>query len=183
MTETTTPARTNPKAWVSLLLGLLSPPTFGATGIFAFFIGLAALRQINRSDGAQKGARAAIGGMLLGVAGIVLFFLGLGVIGLDAAVAAIGQHRQQDIASHPVAEQLASLLFQRGAFTAGNTSAPALTARTWSSGPLSTADTSSRIHRASLVTITSATREKLSVAATSIQRRDTEVTCSTSRSI
>ena len=83
MTETATPARTNPKAWISLALGVLSPPTFGATGIFAFFIGLAALRQINRSDGRQKGARAAVGGMLLGVAGIVLFFLGLGFIGLD----------------------------------------------------------------------------------------------------
>jgi prepilin-type processing-associated H-X9-DG protein len=83
MTETTPTARTNPRAWISLALGVLSPPTFGATGIFAFFLGLAALRQINRSDGAQKGARAAIGGMLLGIAGIVLFFLGLGFIGLD----------------------------------------------------------------------------------------------------
>ncbi len=83
MTETVTPARTNFHAWLSLVLGILSPPTFGATGIFAFFIGLAALRQINRSDGRQKGARAAVGGMLLGIAGIVLFFLGLGFIGLD----------------------------------------------------------------------------------------------------
>jgi prepilin-type processing-associated H-X9-DG protein len=82
MTETTLPARTSLLAWVSLALGLLSPCSFGASGLPALFLGFLALRQINFSDGRVSGRRAAVAGMALGGLGVAFFVVGLGVVAL-----------------------------------------------------------------------------------------------------
>jgi prepilin-type processing-associated H-X9-DG protein len=64
------------------VLGVLAPLTCGATAPFALLFGYLALRRVNLSDGRLPGARAARAGMVLGAAGIVLFFAGLFVVGL-----------------------------------------------------------------------------------------------------
>ncbi len=74
--------RTNPLAWLSLVLGVLAVPTCGATAPFALFFGFLALRRVHRSDGGLPGARAARAGMILGALGVVFFFVGLFVVGL-----------------------------------------------------------------------------------------------------
>jgi prepilin-type processing-associated H-X9-DG protein len=75
--------RTDPLAPVSLVLGLLALPTFGAAAPFALLFGFLALRRINLSDGRLRGARAAKAGMILGGAGVALFFIGLFIVGLS----------------------------------------------------------------------------------------------------
>ncbi|HKI36158.1 MAG TPA: DUF1559 domain-containing protein [Gemmataceae bacterium] len=77
------PPRTNPLAWLSLLLGVLAPVTCGATGPFALLFGYLALRRVNLSEGRLPGARAARLGLVLGALGIVLFFGALFVVGLN----------------------------------------------------------------------------------------------------
>jgi prepilin-type processing-associated H-X9-DG protein len=74
--------RTNLLAWLSLALGVLAPVTCGATGPFAIILGIVALRRVNLSDGALPGGRAARAGIVLGGAGIVLFFLGFLTVGI-----------------------------------------------------------------------------------------------------
>jgi prepilin-type processing-associated H-X9-DG protein len=66
-----------------LVLGVLAPLTCGATAPFALLFGFLALRRVNLSDGRLPGARAARVGMVLGAAGVVLFFAGLFVVGLN----------------------------------------------------------------------------------------------------
>jgi prepilin-type processing-associated H-X9-DG protein len=76
------PPHTNLLAGLSLVLGLLALPTCGATAPFALLFGFLALRRVNLSDGRLPGGRAAKLGMVLGAAGVVLFFAGLFVVGL-----------------------------------------------------------------------------------------------------
>jgi prepilin-type processing-associated H-X9-DG protein len=78
MTET----RTDVRAVISLVLGVLAPLTFGLTSLPALFVGFLAMRQINLSDGRLKGHRVAAVGMALGVAGIVAFVVGIVVVAL-----------------------------------------------------------------------------------------------------
>ncbi len=80
--QASSPTTANPLAWLSLLLGVLVPLTCGVTGPFALLFGYLALRRVNLSDGRLPGTRAARAGMVLGAAGIVLFLVGLFVVGL-----------------------------------------------------------------------------------------------------
>jgi prepilin-type processing-associated H-X9-DG protein len=75
-------ARPNALAWLALILGLLVPLTCGVTGPFALLFGFLALRRVDLSDGRLSGARAARAGVVLGAAGLVLFFGGLFLVGL-----------------------------------------------------------------------------------------------------
>ncbi len=85
MTDTTTHARTSPSALLSLAFGLAAPLTVGITSLPALFLGYVALRQINLSDGRLRGRRAAGAGLALGVAGVVVFAVGLVLIALAKA--------------------------------------------------------------------------------------------------
>jgi prepilin-type processing-associated H-X9-DG protein len=80
--EATSPANTNPLAWLSLVLGVLAPLTCGATAPFALLFGYLALRRVHLSDGRLPGLRAARAGMVLGAVTAVLFLAGLFVVGL-----------------------------------------------------------------------------------------------------
>jgi prepilin-type processing-associated H-X9-DG protein len=80
MADASLSPRTDLKAVLSLVFGLAAPVTFGATALPALYFGFLALRQINLSDGALRGRRAAVAGMVLGAAGLVVFVLGLLVV-------------------------------------------------------------------------------------------------------
>lgn len=80
--EATPPPNTNPLAWLALVLGILAPLTCGATAPFALLFGYLALRRVHLSDGRLPGLRAARIGMILGAATVVLFLVGLFVVGL-----------------------------------------------------------------------------------------------------
>jgi hypothetical protein len=80
MTEEALHRPWNVKAIVALVLGLTAPVTFGATSLPALALGYAALREINRSDGRQRGRRAAAAALVLGVAGVILLALGLVIV-------------------------------------------------------------------------------------------------------
>ncbi len=82
MSDASPTPRTHPDAWLSFLLGLASLCLclLALTGLPALLIGLRGLRAINRSDGALRGARLAVAGMVLG---------GLGTLATAGGVAAI----------------------------------------------------------------------------------------------
>ena len=74
--------RTHPDAWLSFLLGVssLALGLLVLTGLPALLIGLRGLREINRSDGALRGARLAVAGMILGGVGTLTTVLGVAAI-------------------------------------------------------------------------------------------------------
>jgi hypothetical protein len=80
MSDVSLKPRTDLKAILSLVLGLFSPVSFGATGLPALLLGFLSLRQINLSDGRLRGRGAAAAGMILGGSGLVLFVLGFVIV-------------------------------------------------------------------------------------------------------
>jgi hypothetical protein len=73
--------RLNRQALISFLLGLSSlAGLFFVTGVPAMILGLRGLRAINSNEEQWRGARLAIAGMALGLAGTVVTLLGLGTI-------------------------------------------------------------------------------------------------------
>jgi prepilin-type processing-associated H-X9-DG protein len=72
--------KVNGKSVASLVLGLLSLGLLCFTGVPAIVLGVAALREINRSDGVQKGRKLAVAGIVLGGLGTTV--LGCGILAM-----------------------------------------------------------------------------------------------------
>jgi hypothetical protein len=72
------PSRLHTPALAALLLGLM--PLLAVTGIPAMIVGFRSLRRINASDGALRGARLAVAGMVLGALGTVATVAGIAAI-------------------------------------------------------------------------------------------------------
>jgi hypothetical protein len=72
------PAKTNTKAMISLILGIVSLPfglccsIFGLVGIAAIILGNSAKKEIAASGGAETGEGMAKAGLILGIIGTVL---------------------------------------------------------------------------------------------------------------
>ena len=73
----TPPGRLYPPALVALLLGLASVPLLAVAGVVAMVVGFRSLRHINASDGALRGARLAVVGMVLGALGTAATVVGV----------------------------------------------------------------------------------------------------------
>jgi hypothetical protein len=96
MTDVTHPPRIPGAAWLSLLLGLASLPLF-ILGVPALVVGVRTLRAINASDGALRGGRLALAGMVASVCGLAL--PALGVIAM-LAISAQATSRRVACANH-----------------------------------------------------------------------------------
>ncbi|MFO0845514.1 MAG: DUF1559 domain-containing protein [Gemmataceae bacterium] len=96
MADITHPPRIPPVAWLSLLLGLAALPLF-FLGLPALVVGVRALRAINSSDGALRGARLVQVGLAAAVGGLALPALGLVAM---LAVSAQTASRRVECANH-----------------------------------------------------------------------------------
>ncbi|HXG13061.1 MAG TPA: DUF1559 domain-containing protein [Gemmataceae bacterium] len=80
MTDFSPPPRVSGKAVVAGVLGLLSLVLLIVTGLPALLVGFLALREINQSDGRLGGRRLAVGGMVLGAFGTLVFVIWVGTV-------------------------------------------------------------------------------------------------------